>query len=58
MHLVTGVAVCLYLFEMRVREYLAHIVHMAQEKEVDTVEQMAEEAREIILQRCTYKHAL
>ena len=50
-HLVTGIAICLYLFEMRVREYLAHIVHMAREKEVDTVEQTAEEAREIILQR-------
>ena len=50
-HLVTGVAVCLYLFEMRVREYLAYIEHVARKQHVSTVAAAAEEARETILQR-------
>lgn len=50
-HLVTGIAVCQYLFEMRLQEYLAYIVNTAQELRVNTVEESAEEAREIIFQR-------
>ena len=50
-HLVTGVAVCLYLFEMRLQEYLAYIANTARELHVNTVEESAEEAREIIFQR-------
>ena len=50
-HLVTGVAVCLYLFEMRLQEYLAYIVNTARELHVNTVEESATEARKIIFQR-------
>ena len=50
-HLVTGVAVCLYLFEMRLREYLARVVDEAHKKQLKSVEQDAKEARKIILKR-------
>ena len=50
-HLVTGIAVSLYLFEMHFQEYLAYIVNTAQQLHVNTVKEAAEEAREIIFQR-------